>query len=153
MRTSQAAPTAASASGHSRSAQQLSTASRCRRTTSANTAVRSRSVWACLNRRTRAASACPASLAVIAATPIHGQLDLTASRMPRLAYLYVRVLWGLLCTLDREKLRSFRWAGRLPGAPAPVSSRGAESPLMPADETISIMETTDTAAAQARRDA
>jgi hypothetical protein len=75
-RTSQAATTAASASGHSRSAQQPSTASRCSRTTSAKTAVRSRSVWACLNRRTRAASACPPSLTVIAATPIHGQSDL-----------------------------------------------------------------------------
>jgi hypothetical protein len=69
MRTSRAAATAASASGHSRSVQQPSTASRCWRTTSANTAVRSRSVWACLNCRTSAASACLPSLAVIAATP------------------------------------------------------------------------------------
>jgi hypothetical protein len=99
MRTSQAATTAASASGHSRSVQQPSTASRCWRTTSANTAVRSRSVWACLNRRTRAASARPLSLTVIAATPIHGQSDLTASRMPRLAYLFVRVLWSFCALL------------------------------------------------------
>ena len=69
MRTSPAAATAASASGHSSSAQQHSTASRCWRTTSANTAARSRSVWACLNRRTSAASARLASLVVIAATP------------------------------------------------------------------------------------
>jgi hypothetical protein len=69
MRTSQAAATAASASGHSRSAQQPSTASRCWRTTSANTAVRSCSVRACLNRVTSAASAWLPSLVVIAATP------------------------------------------------------------------------------------
>ena len=69
MRTSPAAATAASASGHSPSAQQPSTASPCCRTTSANTAVRSRSVWACLNRRTSAASACLSSLVAIAATP------------------------------------------------------------------------------------
>jgi hypothetical protein len=69
MRTSRAAATAASASGHSRSAQQPSTVSPCCRTTSANTAVRSRSVRACLNRSTSAASACLSSLVAIAATP------------------------------------------------------------------------------------
>jgi hypothetical protein len=68
IRTSLAAATAASASGHSRSAQAHSSASRCWRTTSANTPVRSRFVWACLNRRTSAASACPRSFAVMDAT-------------------------------------------------------------------------------------
>ena len=68
-KTPAAAATAASASGHSRSAQEHSTAWRCSRTTSANTAVRSRVVWDCLNLRTSAASARPSSCAVMVATP------------------------------------------------------------------------------------
>jgi hypothetical protein len=68
-RTPAAAATAASASGHSRSAQEHSTAWRCWRTTSANTAVRSRVVLDCLNRCTSAASARPPSCAVMVATP------------------------------------------------------------------------------------
>jgi len=68
-RTPAAAATAASASGHSRSAQEHSTAWRCWRTTSANTAVRSRVVLDCLNRWTSAASARPPSCAVMVATP------------------------------------------------------------------------------------
>ena len=68
-KTPAAAATAASASGHSRPAQEHSTAWRCWRTTSASTAVRSRVVWDCLNRRTSAASARPPSCAVMVATP------------------------------------------------------------------------------------
>jgi hypothetical protein len=64
-RTPAAAATAASASGHSRSAQEHSTAWRWRRTTSANTAVRSRVVLDCLNRCTSAASARPPSCPVM----------------------------------------------------------------------------------------
>jgi hypothetical protein len=71
-KTPAAAATAASASGHSRSAQEHSTAWRCWRTTSANTALRSRVVWDCLNRCTSAASASPPSCAVMVATPFHG---------------------------------------------------------------------------------
>ena len=68
-RTPAAAATAASASGQSRSAQEHSTASRCWRITSANTAVRSRVVLDCLNRCTSAASDRPPSCAVMVATP------------------------------------------------------------------------------------
>jgi hypothetical protein len=64
----------------------------CWQATSVNTAAPSRSVWACLKRRTRAASACSQSLADIAATPTHGQSDLIASRMPQPAYLRVQVV-------------------------------------------------------------
>lgn len=84
-RTSPAAATAASASGHSRAAQEHSTASRCCRTTSANAAVRSRLVWACLNRRTSAVSACPPSFAEM--TPPHScPSNLLVSRMPYRTY-------------------------------------------------------------------
>ena len=80
-RTPAAAATAASASGHSRSAQQDSTAWRCWRSTSANTAVRSRVVWDCLNRCTSAASACPPSCAVMVA--LHSwPADLPVTRIP-----------------------------------------------------------------------
>jgi len=68
-KTPAAAATAASASGQSRSAQEDSTAWRCRRTTSASAAVRSRVVWDCLNRCTSAASARPSSCAVMVTTP------------------------------------------------------------------------------------
>jgi hypothetical protein len=80
-RTPPAAATAASASGHSRSAQQDSTAWRCSRTTSANTAVRSCAVWDCLNRCTSAASARPPSCAVM--LPPHSwPADLPVTRIP-----------------------------------------------------------------------
>jgi len=69
MKTSPAAATAASASGHSLSAQQPSTMSRCSRTTAANAAAHSRLFWASLNRRTSTASARPRSFPVMNATP------------------------------------------------------------------------------------
>ena len=83
-RTPAAAATAASASGHSRPAQEDSTAWRCWRTTSANTAVRSRVVWDCLNRCTSAASARPPSCAVMVATP-SWPADLPVTRIPHQA--------------------------------------------------------------------
>ena len=83
-KTPDAAATAASASGHSRSAQEHSTAWRCWRTTSASTAVRSRVVWDCLNRCTSAASARP-SLCAVMVPPHSWPADLPVTRIPHQA--------------------------------------------------------------------